>query len=470
MQGLLGDEAAALAAALEKPPAQGLRVNTLKLAPRDFERLVHWDLQSVPWCPSGYRLLKGERPGLHPFHAAGLYYLQEPSAMAVAQALSPLRGELVLDLAAAPGGKSTQLAAMLGDSGLLVANDTHGGRARELSRNLERWGSRRTVITSSTPAELAQRWGPRFDAVLLDAPCSGEGMFRKTPEAIRQWSPELVRSCAARQDSLLVEASKLVRPGGRLAYSTCTFAPEENEEVVGRFLEGRPEWQLLPTGLQGVEAARPEWAPGVSCNAELSRARRLWPHQSDGEGHFVALLGRSRESPQESLETASTSAAAATTARRLARKGTAADQGTTELRAAEGLWQDFLEESLRGDPLPDHRLTLERDGLYAVPSGVPDLTGLRVLRPGLWLGTVERGRFLPSHALALALRASQALQTVDFEAQDPQPHAYLRGLELESTGRDGWTLITVAGHPLGWGRRGRDIVKNHYPKGLRRPS
>ena len=458
MRELLGDEVHELEASLLAEPVIGLRVNTLELTPADFRSISPWGLEPVPWCPTGFLVAPGERPGLHPFHAAGLYYLQEPSAMAAAQALAVRPGELVLDLAAAPGGKSTQLAAMLADEGLLVANDVNGARARELSRNMERWGSRVSLVTSEAPSALANHWGGVFDAVLLDAPCSGEGMFRKTGPALEQWTPQLVESCALRQEELLETAARLVRPGGRLVYSTCTFEPLENERVIAAFLDAHREWELAPTGLPGIDSGRPEWAGSFARAAELERAARIWPHRSSGEGHFVALLRRSPDS-------AASTRAAQGSRRRRRRARRAAMDGKQAAQA----WDEFVEANLEREPFPRHQRLVREDGLYAVPPGSPDLEGLRALRPGVWLGSAERGRFVPSHALALALRREESRRSVDLEPDDPLLASYLMGAELELPGEDGWLLVTVGGHPLGWGRRSRGIVKNRYPKGLRRP-
>jgi NOL1/NOP2/sun family putative RNA methylase len=467
MRELLGAEASQLEASLARPAVTGLRVNTAKLSPEEFERLSPWPLAAVPWCPSGFRLAEAARPdvrpGLHPFHAAGLYYLQEPSAMAVAEALAPRPGETVLDLAAAPGGKSSHLTSLLGDTGLLVANDANGRRARELSRNLERWGARRAIVANDAPAALARKWPARFDAVLLDAPCSGEGMFRKSDEAIRHWSEENVAACVLRQDELLADAARLVRPGGRLAYSTCTLGPAENEEVVSRFLAANRDWRMLDPRLPGVSAGRPEWAAGERSD-ELSRAVRLWPHRQPGEGHFVAVLRRLDGA--DDAERRQPGAAADGSRERRGRPEP--ETGTAQWRQAQGLWRRFMADDLTADPVAGHLLVLRRDGLYAVPPGAPDLTGVTVLRSGLWLGSVERERFEPSHALALALRPDEAARTVELGPDGAELEVYLAGAELERPGGDGWVLVLVAGYPIGWGRRGRDIVKNRYPKGLRR--
>lgn len=456
MRRLLGAEADEFEASLTSAASIGLRVNTLKIPVEEFVRLSPWPLTPVPWCPTGFVVPTGERPALHPFHSAGLYYLQDPAAMAVAEALAPRPGEAILDLAAAPGGKSTHLAAASGDEGLLIANDVHGGRARELSRNLERWGPRSALVLNETPDRLARHWPERFDAVLLDAPCSGEGMFRKNPDAAFHWSEEAVAACASRQRTLLEDAASMVRPGGRLVYSTCTFGPRENEQVVQRFLALNPNWQLLDLDLPGVAHGRPDWAPGPG-SADLVRAVRLWPHLQPGEGHFVAVLRRGGVSDLDE-------------SRRVATRPETSAKGARKETQVLELWERFKREDLAVDPVPEHPLLVRRDGLYAVPPAAPDVTGLRVLRPGVWLGTDLRGRFAPSHSLALTLQADEAARSVDLQPDDPDLVRYLSGAELERPGEDGWTLITVAGHPLGWGRRARNIIKNHYPKGLRRQS
>ena len=242
----LGGEFDAFLASYETPPVQGLRANSLKIAPADLAQRLPFDLQPVSWSRETF-VVTGSlaKPGRHPYHGAGLYYLQDPSATAPVELLDPQPGETVLDLAAAPGGKSTHIAARLGQAGLLVANEVIHKRAWELAGNLERWGATNVAITTETPERLAERWPGFFDAVLVDAPCSGEGMFRKGDAARREWTPALVRGCALRQDAILEQAAALVRPGGRLVYSTCTFAPGEDEGMVARFLEAHPEFTLV---------------------------------------------------------------------------------------------------------------------------------------------------------------------------------------------------------------------------------
>ena len=445
MRALLGSEADELFEALKSPAASGMRVNTLKTAPHALAARSPWPLHPVPWCPSGFRLDREDRPGLHPYHRAGLYYLQDPSAMAPAEALAPHPSERILDLAAAPGGKATHLAALLGDRGLLVANDVHPGRGRELARNLERWGARSRAQTSAPPNVLAARWGGIFDGVLLDAPCSGEGMFRKTPEAVAGWSEASVLGCARRQGGLLEDAVRLLRPGGRLVYSTCTFAPEENEQVVADLLDRHPNLELEPLELPGSEPGRPDWTRG---RHPLERTARLWPHKTEGDGHFVALL-RNVGEPGDEVAVATT------------------DALPTAPAAATALWSAFVSGTLRRDPFPGWKLTLRNDALRAVPEGVPDLTGIRVLDVGIRVGRIRKGRLEPGHALALCLRPDEIGARFELSPDDPRLALYLAGHPLDDPGEDGWLLVTVSGHPLGWGRRARGIVKNWYPKGLR---
>ncbi len=450
MRALLGAEADAFLASLQRPSRIGLRVNTLKCSPERFQQLSPWTLEPVPWCSSGFLLSDATaRPGLHPLHRAGVYYLQEPSAMAVAEAVAPEPGDWVIDLAAAPGGKATHLAGLTQNRGLLVANEVTRGRVRALGENLERWGARNALITSSSALHLAERWGAVFDRVLLDAPCSGEGMFRKSAEALSQWSAYLVRSCAARQDGLLAEAARLVKPGGVLVYSTCTFAPEENEAVVAGFLRATPEFELepLPYRPGGVRPGHPDWIAEPSAGLEYTA--RFWPHLVPGEGHFVARLRRT-DGPERRVKPVVLA---------------------PPPRQARDLWRTFVRETFADDPAPDAPLTLRGDQLIALPQAMPDLAGVQTLRSGLWLGTLKKNRLEPSHSLALALTPPElsGARTLEFSPDNPKLTRYLHGDVLEAPGEDGWLVVTVSGFALGWGRRSQGTVKNFYPKGLRQP-
>lgn len=452
MYTLLGADADAFLAALAQPSRAGLRVNTLKLTPDRLLDLLPSPLSPLPWCPTGFLVQGDEGLGKHPYHAAGLYYLQEPSAMAVAEALAPRSGELVLDLAAAPGGKATHLAALMGDEGLLVANEVETGRTRALAENLERWGVRQAVITNDDPRGLAERWGAVFDRVLVDAPCSGEGMFRKSQAALDQWSEKLVEGCAVRQRHLLDTAAELVCPGGWLAYSTCTFAPEENEAVIAAFLARHADFELRPLSLPGVDPARPDWLPADLARPDLAHAARLWPHRVTGEGHFVALLQRG-EGPPGAPPWSRVKAAP---------------------RPVQAAWRAFVSDTLGADPVEEAILTTRGAHVYALPTKALDLERVKTVRAGLWLGTLERDRFEPSHSLALALRSPEGEgwegtegKRLDLRPDDERLRRYLQGHPLDEPGAPGWVLVTVSGYPLGWGRRTQGVVKNFYPKGLR---
>lgn len=445
MRALLGPEAERLLQVLAEPPVMGLRVNTLKVAPDALAHLTGWPLSPVPWCPSGFVVTQIEA-GKHPFHAAGLYYLQDPAAMAVGEAVAPQAGEWVLDLAAAPGGKSTHLLSLMADRGVLIANEILAKRIKALGENLERWGATHAVMTQATVAQLARTFGAVFDRVLLDAPCSGEGMFRKSSEARSHWSETAVLGCAARQEVLLAEAAALVRPGGTLVYSTCTFAPEENEQVVAKFLALHPDFAAVPTGLQGVSSGDPAWVPAPWRSAALAATARLWPHRQVGEGHFVAKLQRTGgDAPARAYQPLTLAPA-----------------------RARALWQAFVTSALRGEPFPELMLVARGERLYAVPEALPRLGNLRAVRAGLWLGTVKGQRFVPSHALALALPRQGAQRTLTLAPDDPRLARYLAGDLLDEAGEDGWLVVTVAGFPLGWGKRVQGVIKNVYPKGLRR--
>ncbi|PLT47561.1 tRNA/RNA cytosine-C5-methylase [Paenibacillus pasadenensis] len=445
MKDLLQDEYEAFRRSYEQPRAQALRVNTLKLSAEDFLAVQPFRLEPVPWAPAGF-YYDGEedRPGRHPWHEAGLYYIQEPSAMAVAELAAPQPGERVLDLCAAPGGKTTHLAQLMRGEGLLVANEPHPARAKILSQNVERMGVPHAVVTSELPDRLSPRFPAFFDRIVVDAPCSGEGMFRKDPDACAQWSPDHVRLCAARQEDILRHAALMLRPGGTLVYSTCTFAPEENEGAISRFLREHPEFSVAAAQRQdGFGSGRPDWtadpAPG------LEHTVRIWPHRTRGEGHYAAVLRKAEEAPA----------------------------GGAKLKLETGLRRDklpepflrFAEESLAEQP--QGRMLLFGDQLYALPEGMPELAGLKVLRPGLHLGTLKKNRFEPSHALALALRPSQARHAADLPLGSAELAAYLRGEAIAGGGAKGWQLVLASGYPIGWGKLADGQLKNHFPKGLR---
>lgn len=442
MHTLLGeDNFPAFAESLNAAPVSGLRVNTLKLTPEEFQAIAPFELGTgVPWCPSAFILAGEQHPGLHPYHMAGLYYLQDPSAMSPAELLAPRPGERVLDLAAAPGGKTTHLAALMGGQGLLVANEIKNKRVGHLAQNVERWGAGNVVVTNESPERLADHFGAYFDRVLVDAPCSGEGMFRKDMGAREDWSPEMVAGCAVRQKNILQVAAKLVRPGGYLLYSTCTFAPEEDEGVIARLIQDFPFFEVarLPR-FPGFEGGKPEW---IGAEAALAGAVRLFPHRLAGEGHFACLL---RNTGQETRDLA-----------RETRR-----QGLTKQSA--NLWRGFAAEELALE-LDENHLQTVGDRLYYLPEVNPDFGRLRIVHSGVWLGTLKKDRFEPAHPLALFLKRSQAKITLELQPDSRELAAYLRGESLPAESQ-GWTVVTVSGFPLGWGKGVQGILKNHFPRG-----
>ena len=433
MQQMLGPEYPAFLRSYDRPRSVGLRFNPLKGA--DLPQLS-FGLTPVPWAPHGYFYDPATRPGLHPYHEAGVYYLQEPSAMAPAVLLDAQPGELVLDLCAAPGGKSTQIAAALQGRGLLVCNEINPGRAKILARNIERLGITNALVLQETPQRIAAAFPHCFDRVLVDAPCSGEGMFRKEAAASADWSEATVAHCAARQQEILDAAAVLLKAGGRLVYSTCTFAPAENEGAIAAFLHRHPDFALEAPG----EAARffapgnPDWAEGQ--DPTLAKTCRLWPHELPCEGHFAAVLRYCGD----------------------------AENAWQPVRPVQvpAVWRAFADECL--PDAPEGVLISFGDTLYAAPPVLPQLEGLRVLRAGLELGQMRKGRFVPAHALALASRDAAACCRL--EPDDPRLAQYLEGQQIPGDAC-GWTLVFAGPYPIGWAKGSGGVLKNHFPKGLR---
>ena len=420
MKHQLDDEYEDFLRSLERPRAVALRFNPLKgTAPE-----LPFVQQPVPWEPEGFYYDPASRPGLHVYHEAGVYYLQEASAMAPVALLDPQPGERVCDLCSAPGGKTTQIAGRMLGKGFLLCNEWSPKRAKILSQNIERMGVANALVTNEDTSVLAKRFAGSFDKVLIDAPCSGEGMFRKEEAAVTDWSIETVQMCARRQAEILHNGAQLVRPGGRLVYSTCTFAPEEDELAVAAFLENHPEFE--------PEIIKAPWfVPGEN------GSHRLWPHKLLGEGHFAAVLRKKGDKEAEF---------------------TPVSGGKLPKE-----WVQF-EKDLQIE-LPAGQAVMFGDTLYWAPEGMPDIARLRVLRAGLELGTVKKGRFEPSHALALWLKSCSNVQ--NYEPDSAEMAKYIHGDVVPSSIR-GWCLVTAGGYSIGWGKGDGNVLKNHYPKGLRR--
>ena len=452
MQKLLGEEYGQYLKSFKEEWKPGLRVNTWKIDPRDLAKLVPWDLEPVPWTDNGFYYdgsLEGEalRPSKHPAYYAGLYYLQEPSAMTPAAMLPVVPGDRVLDLCAAPGGKSTELASKLKGRGMLVSNDISYSRARALLKNLELAGAANICVTSEAPEKLAGVWPEFFDKILVDAPCSGEGMFRRDEDMVKDWNEKGPEYYVPIQRQILSQAAAMLRPGGYMLYSTCTFSVEEDEGNVAYVLEEFPQMQLCCLDLDKV--------PGACGGFGLPGCMRLFPHRLKGEGHFLALMRKKGgdDGGKEILPPMDPGTA---------RKRVRAVEKEKELDA-------FLRQS--GAEWDYGRIVIHQDNVYYLPEGLAWNLPLRFLRTGLFLGELKKGRFEPSQALAMSMKAGQFPNTVSFPAGDSRVLRYLKGETISLEGDEGpvkgWCLAAMEGFPLGWAKGTGMSLKNKYYPGWR---
>ena len=443
---MLGSQFPEFMKCMEQPYKRGIRINTLKFGLEDADALG-FDLEKCPFSPSGFYLNSGDGGiGNSPWHHAGAFYSQEPSAMSAATVLDPKPGDRVLDMCAAPGGKSTQIAAALRGSGLLWSNEYVKKRAQILLSNVERMGVRNCVVSNVHPDALAQKLEGFFDKVLVDAPCSGEGMFRRDEIAVREWTPEHSAACAVRQLAILESAARCVRCGGVLVYSTCTFSTRENEDVVIEFLEHHPQFSIEDSG---VEFGRPGF--DRSGKFDLTLSRRIFP-MDGGEGHFVTKL---RKLGDDSIGAFSVKV----------RDNSGLNDN--EKRAAE-LFENCF------DCEPYGRIRQIGDNCYILPDEMPDVYGLGVLRGGVLIGETMRGRIEPSHALFMAARTEECRMTVSLSPDSAELGAFLHGEEIslpsEFDGLKGYTAVTCGNTITGFGKCSGGKLKNRYPKGLRRLS
>ena len=428
---LLGPRYEQLYAAPQQTAERGVTVSALRTTPEQFAQRADFPLEPSPFCKAAFVVHQPDfKPGRHPYHHAGVFYSQEPSASSAAPLLGVQPGMRVLDLCAAPGGKSSQLAAALQGRGVLVSNEYVAARAEILKSNLERMGVSNAVVLNETPARIAEALPEFFDRVLVDAPCSGEGMFRKEPVALQQHCEALVKQCAELGAQILDCAAAALAPGGQLVYSTCTFAPEEDEGSVHRFLERHPDCQIA----EGIDSE------GFIHDKE--GCIRLFPHKIEGEGHFAAVITKAGEGYGGFGLT---------------------EKGIKEKDCPEYL--SFVKENLKEKP--QGALLKFGEQLYLMPEGFPALKGLKVLRPGLHLGTLKKNRFEPSHALALAMQPQEAFHVAMLSSGSQEIRQYLMGQTFSWGGEKGWYLICVDGYSIGWGKLAGGIMKNHYPKGLR---
>ena len=460
MKEILGEDYEAFLAGFDGQRQYGLRVNTLKMNLEEFERIAPFHLKKVPWISNGYFYEAEDAPAKHPFYSAGLYYLQEPSAMTPASRLKVQPGERVLDLCAAPGGKATELGAALQGEGLLVANDINTARARALLRNLELFGISNSFVTNEPPHVLAERFPEFFHKIMVDAPCSGEGMFRKNPAVEDSWQEKGPEYFSKLQREIIVQAAVMLLPGGMMFFSTCTFSPLENEKTITHLLKERPDMEVIPMEdyegfAEGLTSYR-----GEVFDESCKLCRRIWPHKMSGEGHFMALLHKKSGTQQQVQQTVSQSSIWWEKCKGL----------NKEQKAAA---EDFF--SHVNIAYDGKRIDVRGDNLYYLPAPKYDGRGLHFLRNGLFMGEFKKKRFEPSQPFALALHAQDFDQVLDFPADDERLSRYLRGETLDVSDliagekkRKGWQLVMVAGHPLGFGKLVNNNLKNKYPAGWRK--
>lgn len=444
---LLFEELPDYLACLEEKHRCGLRVNTLKLTSEKFLSLSPFSLKQIPFIPNGFYYEEKEQPARHPFYHAGLYYIQEPSAMIPAYLLPITKGDHVLDLCAAPGGKSTELAAKLQGEGVLVSNDISNSRAKALLKNIELAGVKNALVLSETPDALSRVFPGYFDKILVDAPCSGEGMFRKSPSIIKNWEKYGSAYYHKLQKEILPFAVKMLRPGGYLLYSTCTFSPLENEGSLQYILETCKDMHVVPFAKEklpkGALAARPELVGGFK---EIENAIRLWPHRIEGEGHFVALL-KKEEGNRADLQ---------------------GFEETGEKKTALSKEALAFFEML-SFPIPKERILLKEDRVFLLPAGIKNPEKLRTLRSGLFLGEMKKNRFEPSQALASSLHPLEYPNCYDMAKEDENVIRYLKceSITLPESVKDGFVLICCEGYPLGFGKAQNNTLKNKYLPGWR---
>ena len=446
MKELLGDEYEDFLNSYDEKSYAGLRMNTLKIMADEYLSMTHQNLSEISWCPTGFYYDGSREYSKNPLYHAGLYYIQEPSAMFPAQALPVEEGDFILDMCAAPGGKSTALAAKLKGTGLLVSNDISASRAKALLKNIEASGVRNSIVLTEDPKNLAGPFEGYFDKILIDAPCSGEGMFRKEPSMMRAWEKNGPDFFSKLQREIVDSGIRMLKAGGMMVYSTCTFSVEENEGTLKYILDNYPDMSVVPIGQEGegLMPACPEWVEGPE---EIRYARRLWPHHLKGEGHFTALLKKGSEKGSEKV----------------------CREQSGGLSALPEEFARFLEESAVSLEFEPSRLIVHGDHLSYLPENSPSLGKLRRMRTGWYLGDIKKKRFEPSGFFARGLGRQECGHWIDLELSDARVIKYLKceTLEVSPELKNGWYIVGVCGHSLGWGKVSGGALKNKYPSGWR---
>ena len=501
MKKLLGAEYEEFLDSYDRPRNFGLRVNVDKISTEEFEKKAPFHLTKIPWTENGYYYEEQDMPARHPFYYAGLYYLQEPSAMTPASRLVSQPGDRVLDLCAAPGGKATELGARLHGKGVLVANDISASRAKALLKNVEVFGIRNSFIVNEVPAKLAENFPEFFDKILVDAPCSGEGMFRKDPAVAKVWEGNKPYECAKQQKEIITRAAQMLAPGGDLLYSTCTFSPEENEQVIQFLLDSREDMEIREIKpFEGFAPGRPDvayegWDSEESENrkmgsADLKKCVRIWPHKMAGEGHFLAL--RHKRVPEETAgEQKNDRVVSNKSETTMDEQKNQVQGGISDIKGigkpeTKALTEFFADVSME---MNWKQVEVRKGQVYLVPEALGARKGLVFLRNGLYLGEIRKDRFEPSQSFAMALKKKEYMAVIDLDYSDMRVEKYLRGETLDVDDivaknlqaaseadlpkavrkrlEKGWQLVCVNGYPLGWGKLVNGTLKNKYHAGWR---
>ncbi len=426
----------------ENKAYSGIRVNTLKISPEEFKNISSFNIKGVSWCKEGFYCDEEEKPSKSYLYSAGLYYIQEPSAMSAAEILPVKENDAVIDLCAAPGGKTTQIAAKLNGTGILFSNDISATRAKAIVKNIELFGVKNCVVLSDSPQKIAARFEGYFDCVLVDAPCGGEGMFRKNKDIIKNYNESMLDICKKSQKDILNSAAKLLKNGGHIVYSTCTFSPDEDEKVINDFLIDNDNFDIISIDKKyGFDSGKPDWVKNG--DKRLTKCARIWPHKMKGEGHFIALLNKKGIADEMIYET----------------------EKNSDEKFLKPV-KDFVKSNLNVDLNGIYKII--NDMVYIIPPKMPKTDGFRVLRSGLLAGNIKRNGFEPSQALAMALKKEEVVNFADFDKNDERVKRYLKGetVEFESI-KNGWVLVCVEGFSLGWAKAQNGRLKNKYAIGWR---